>query len=337
MHPFRLPSLNAAFLLVISSAVLASSSDRPSVEGRADTAQQAGASAGASPTVSYSQEVPLWPEDSRVIQDGIKALANEKWSISRPSFLLYSPKVNSARSAILVFPGGGYKALAIGQKSTLGFLGADVCKWLTDSGITCILVKYRVPNTGCNWNDKAKRHDTPEIPMALQDAQRAISIVRHNANKYGIDPHKIGVMGFSAGGNLAVLSSTAFKERSYDPIDEIDQVSNRPDFAIPVYPGHLTMEHKNKTPKAIAAQELNTDIAISKEVPPTLLIHAKDDPVDPVYYSEVYERELKKAGVDVELIVYESGGHAFGVKKQGKDTDRWTVDALRWLKKIRVL
>ena len=97
------------------------------------------------------------------------------------------------------------------------------------------------------------------------------------------------------------------------------------------------MEHKNRTPKAIAAQELNTDIVISKEVPPTLLIHAKDDPVDPVHYSEVYERSLKEAGANVELIVYESGGHAFGVKKQGKDTDQWTVDALRWLKKIKVL
>ena len=338
MHPFRLPLLNAAFLLSISSAVLASSSERPLVESPAGASQPVDASADtSSPTASYSQEVPLWPEDSPVIQSGIKALAHEEWSITHPSFLLYPPQVNSARSAVLVFPGGGYKALAIGPKSTLGFLGADVCKWLTDSGITCILVKYRVPNTGCNWNDKAKRHETPEIPMALQDAQRAISIVRYSADKYGIDPHKIGVMGFSAGGNLAILSSTAFKKRSYAPIDAIDQVSNRPDFAIPVYPGHLTMEHKNRTPKAIAAQELNTDIVISKEVTPTLLIHAKDDPVDPVHYSEVYERSLKEAGANVELIVYESGGHAFGVKKQGKDTDQWTVDALRWLKKIKVL
>lgn len=337
MHPFRLSMLNVAFLLSLSSAVLASSGERPLLKSPDGTSMPVSASADTSPAVSDSQEVPLWPEDSRVIQDGIKALAHEKWALTTPSFLLYSPHVNSARSAILVFPGGGYKALAIGPKSTLGFLGADVCKWLTDSGITCILVKYRVPNTGCNWNDKTKRHETPEIPMALQDAQRAISIVRYNANKYGIDPHKIGVMGFSAGGNLAVLSSTAFKGRSYDPIDEIDQVSTRPDFSIPVYPGHLTMEHKNKTPKAVAAQELNTDIVVSKEVPPTLLIHAKDDPVDPVYYSEVYERELKKAGANVELIVYESGGHAFGVKMQGKDTDHWTVDALQWLKKIKVL
>jgi len=144
-------------------------------------------------------------------------------------------------------------------------------------------------------------------------------------------------MGFSAGGNLAVLSSTAFHSRSYYPFDEADHASSRPDFAIPVYPGHMTMEHKNKVPKALAAQELNTDIVISKDVPPTLLIHAKDDLVDPVHYSVVYERELKNAGVDVDLIVYETGGHAFGVRKQGKDTDRWTDDAMRWLRKIKIL
>lgn len=337
MYPFRLPLLNAIFLYAISSAVLASSSGRLLVESQAATSQLVGASADTSPAMSYSQEVPLWPEDSRVLQDGIKALAHEKWSLNHPTFLLYSPQVNSARSAVLVFPGGGYKALAIGSKSTLGFLGADVCKWLTDSGITCILVKYRVPNTGCNWNKETKRHEAPDIPMALQDAQRAVSIIRYNANEYGIDPDKIGVMGFSAGGNLAVLSSTDFKKRSYDPIDEIDQVSSRPDFAIPVYPGHMTMEHQNRTPKAIAAQELNSDIVISTEIPPTLLIHAEDDPVDPVHYSEVYERELKNAGVSVKLIIYKTGGHAFGVKKQGKDTDRWTADALGWLKEIKIL
>jgi len=330
MYPLRFRTLNVLFLLVISSASFAAGSERPPIESHPQHTES-------SQTPSYSQEVQLWPEDSKVLQDGMRELAKEKWAITHPSFLLYSPKAHSARSAILVFPGGGYKALAIGQKSTLGFLGADVCKWLNDSGITCILVKYRVPNTGCNWNAETKRHESPEIPMALQDAQRAISIIRRNANKYGIDPHKIGVMGFSAGGNLAVLSSTAFKERSYEPIDEIDQLSSRPDFAIPVYPGHLTMEHKNKTPKAVAAQELNTDIMISTEIPPTLLIHAKDDPVDPVYYSEVYERELRKAGVNVKLTIYNTGGHAFGVKKQGKDTDRWTDDALRWLKKIKML
>lgn len=312
MPLLRLPALNAFFLWALSFA-------------------------NTSLAMGHSREVPLWPESSRVLHEGISALTGKEWAVTHPTFLLYSPRVNSTRSAILVFPGGGYKALAIGPNSTLGPNGADVCTWLTDAGVTCILVKYRVPNTGCNWNSETRRHDSPAVPMALQDAQRAISIVRYKADEYGIDADKIGVMGFSAGGNLAVLSSTAFNERAYDSIDEIDQVSIRPDFAIPVYPGHMTMEHKNKRPRTIAAQELNTDIVISTDVPPTLLIHARDDAVDPVHYSQVYERELKKAGVDVELIVYETGGHAFGVRKQGKDTDRWTEDALRWLRKIEML
>ena len=283
------------------------------------------------------REVRLWPEDSKVLQDGMRELAGEKSALTRPSMLLYFAKGKPARPAVLVFPGGGYKALAIGSKSTIGSNGADVCNWLTDAGVTCILVKYRVPGTGCHWNAQARRHEAPDIPMALQDAQRAISIVRHNAVEYGIDPDRIGVMGFSAGGNLAVLTSTAFQSRSYDPVDRMDHVSSRPDFAIPVYPGHMTMEHKNGTPRAKAAQELNTDIVVSARVPPTLLVHARDDRVDPVHYSEVYERELKRVGANVKLLTYENGGHAFGVKKQGKDSDRWTADALAWLRDVGML
>ena len=127
-----------------------------------------------------------------------------------------------------------------------------------------------------------------------------------------------------------MLASTRFQKRSYQPIDPIDQISCRPDFAIPVYPGHMTMRHKN-----VDSRALNSDIVISKNIPPTLLIHAKDDPVDPVHYSEVYARALQKAGVSVKLKVYEHGGHAFGVRKQGKDSDRWTKDVLAWLQQIR--
>lgn len=289
------------------------------------------------PSASYAQEVPLWPADSKVLMDGIEALAKEDWALTHPSLLLYPSRQNPPGAAVLVFPGGGYKALAIGPRSTIGFLGADVCQWLNEAGVTCILVKYRVPHTGCYWNPVTRRHEQPDVPMALQDAQRAISMVRYYADDYGIDPAKVGVMGFSAGGNLAVLSSTNFRTRAYDPIDAIDQVSSRPDFVIPVYPGHLTMEHKNKTPKAVAARELNSDIVVSSEVPPTLLIHAKDDPVDPVHYSMVYEEALKQAGAPVELIIYGTGGHGFGVRKQGKDSDRWMEDAIQWLRRIDVL
>ena len=293
--------------------------------------------ADTAPEPTYARRVPLWPEGSRVLQEGIDVLTGQPNAITHPELLLYPAKAPSSRAAVLVFPGGGFQALAIGPQSTIGFLGADVCGWLTDAGVTCFLVKYRVPDTACNWNPETRRHQSPAVPMALQDTQRAVSLVRHRAKEFGIDPGKIGVLGFSAGGYLAVLSSTQFDQRAYAPIDGIDRTSSRPDFAIPVYPGHLTMEHKNKTPKDVAARELNTDIDLSPEIPPTLLIHAMDDPVDPVHYSQVYERELDKAGVDVRLNLYPSGGHAFGVRKQGAATDRWTDDALAWLREKNIL
>lgn len=298
---------------------------------------------------SFSQgneaiERPIWPINAEILAKEIGNLP-EKEAISQnsptnvrfPTIRIYFPKINTSRAAIIVFPGGGYKKLAIDIESTIGFEGNAVAQWLNEAGITCVLLKYRVPKSGCHWDEKTKRHVTPDVPTALQDAQRAISTIRFHAKDYNLDPTKIGVLGFSAGGNLAVLSSTAFGKRSYKSIDKIDAVSCRPDFAIPVYPGHMTMEHKNMTPKKIAAEQLNTDIIVSSEIPPTLLVHAKDDNVDPVHYSLVYERELKKAGIKVKLNLYKNGGHAFGVKKSGKDTDRWTEDALAWLKEIGML
>lgn len=335
--PFLDRPVPASIFLAFASLILLSACHEPQYVAPAGAAQGPERIAQAPPLAPTPWEVPLWPEGSQVLQEGIKELSGKEHAVTHPSFLLYSPRARSSRVAVLVFPGGGFKALAIGKQSTLGFNGADVCKWLTDAGVTCFLVKYRVPGTACNWNPETHRHQAPDIPMALQDAQRAISMVRYRADEFGIDADKIGVMGFSAGGNLAVLSSTAFKARSYDSIDAIDSKSSRPDFAIPVYPGHMTMEHKNKTPKETAARELNTDIVVSAKIPPTLLIHAKDDAVDPVRYSEVYVRELRKAGVNVTLNLYETGGHAFGVKKQGKDTDRWMSDALDWMKKNGIL
>ena len=291
----------------------------------------------------FTEEIALWPKGSEVLAYGIKAIQADKEAVEKPelvithpSYLAYLPKSATPTPAVLVFPGGGFKAVAVGKSSTLGYNGAEVARWLNGQGIACFVVKYRVPNTACHWDAAANRHNAPRVPMALQDAQRALSQVRYHAKRYNLNSTKIGVMGFSAGGNLAVLTSTGFERRRYDPVDHVDQTSCRPDFAIPVYPGHLTMEHKNKTPKALAAQQLNTDIKISKNTPPTLLIHAKDDPVDPVHYSQVYERELRKAGITVQLNLYNTGGHAFGVRKSGKDADRWQADAIQWLRRINV-
>lgn len=279
------------------------------------------------------REVPIWPAHSPVLAAGIRKLADPKilagdpfTNVAIPTYMVYQPKANPSGTCILVFPGGGHLTLAMGLE------GSEIADWLTQSGMTCVLVKYRVPYSGCYYDRQQHKNVTPKVPMALQDAQRTLSIIRSRAQELHIDPNKIGVMGFSAGGNVAVLASTNSQRRSYKPVDPIDQVSCRPDFAIPVYAGHMTMQHKN-----IDSRALNTDIVISQTIPPTLLVHAKDDPVDPVHYSEVYARALKKAGLNVKLKLYESGGHAFGVRKQGKDCDRWTKDVLSWLKQIKIV
>lgn len=279
-------------------------------------------------------QVPLWPAKCPVLAGGIRKLEDARidankstTNVSNPTYVVYQPARNPSGTCILIFPGGGHLTLAMGLE------GTEIADWLTESGITCVLVKYRVPYSGCYWDSKLKKNVTPKVPMALQDAQRAISLVRSQAKELGINPDKIGVMGFSAGGNVAVLASTNGMKRSYKPVDAVDQVSCRPDFAIPVYPGHMTMTHKLNN----GSHALNTDIVISKDIPPTLLVHAKDDPVDPVHYSEVYAEALKKAGVTVKLKLYETGGHAFGLKKQGKDSDRWSKDALSWLAQIKML
>jgi acetyl esterase/lipase len=280
-----------------------------------------------------AQQVPIWPAKSPVLAGGIRKLEDKValggksvTNVSIPTFTVYSPKSNPSGTCIVVFPGGGHLVLAMGIE------GTEIADWLTGKGITCVLVKYRVPYSGCYWDDKLHKHVTPKVPMALQDAQRVISIVRSQAQDLHINPTKIGVMGFSAGGNVAVLASTRLAKRSYPATDDIDKVSCRPDFAIPVYPGHLTMTHKN-----IDSRALNTEIVIPKNTPPTLLVHAKDDPVDPVWYSEVYAEALKKAGINVKLKLYETGGHAFGVRKKGMDCDRWTKDTIAWLKQIKML
>ena len=279
------------------------------------------------------QQLPIWPKGSPVLAKGIRKLdAGQKvgkemiTNVSEPTYTVFSPKSHPSGTCIVVFPGGGHLVLAMELE------GTEIAEWLARSGITCVLVKYRVPYSGCYWDKKLGRHVTPQVPMALQDAQRTISLIRSRAEEYHIRPDRIGVMGFSAGGNVAVLASIRFARRSYKSIDAIDQVSCRPDFAIPVYPGHLTMSHKN-----VPSRALNSDLVIPKDVPPTLLVHAQDDPVDPVHYSEVYAAALKKAGNPVTLKLYRQGGHAFGVRKQGKDSDRWMNDALTWLKQIKML
>jgi len=163
--------------------------------------------------------------------------------------------------------------------------------------------------------------------LALEDAQRTIGLVRLHANEWHIDPHKIGVLGFSAGGYLVTEISTHFDHRLYPPVDASDQQSCRPDFAVVIYPGHLWTE-KNL--------ELNPGIRVTRQTPPTFLLQAENDPVDPVQNSLAYWAALKQAGVPVEMHLYAEGGHAFGLRRTELPITEWPKLVERWLPTIGI-
>jgi len=185
--------------------------------------------------------------------------------------------------------------------------------------------------------------------MALEDAQRTVGIVRFHAAEWHIEPHKIGVLGFSAGGHLVAAMSTHFKKRLYADVDAADKESCRPDFAVALYPGHLTIaatkwdaslsRGKGSGPAAIAANRsgLNPDIQITRETPPTFLAQAEDDPVDGVENSLVYFTALKKAGVPAEMHLYAHGGHAFGLRRTKFPITGWPQLVETWLRTIGVI
>lgn len=196
--------------------------------------------------------------------------------------------------------------------------GTEVCDWLTSKGITCVLLKYRVPESG----------PYPKSAAALQDAQRAMGIVRAHAADWKLDPHRIGVLGFSAGGHLAAAISTHFDKRLYDPVDAADQLSCRPDFAVIVYPGYLAIAEQNFAP--------NAEIHVTEQTPPTFLVQAEDDPVH-VENSTVYFLELKNAKVPAELHIYAQGGHGYGLRRTELPITRWPELVETWLHTINIL
>ena len=234
--------------------------------------------------------------------------------VAVPTITLYAAPsgVNqNSGAAVVVFPGGGYNILAIDLE------GTEVCTWLNSIGVNCVLLKYRVPGTG----------PYPKSPAALQDAQRAMGMVRQHATDWHIDPQRIGVLGFSAGGHLAAALSTHFDQRLYPVVDAADQLSCRPDFAIIIYPGYLSIAEKDFA--------FNPDIPVTASVPPTFLVQAEDDPVhvENVLY---YFLALKKAGVPAELHVYTKGGHGYGLRPTSSPVTLWPELAAKWLYTIHM-
>jgi acetyl esterase/lipase len=231
----------------------------------------------------------------------------------------YAPTGPNTGAAVVVFPGGGYEILAIDLE------GTEVCDWLTQKGITCVLLKYRVPapRSEPNWGAY------PQSSIALEDAQRAVGLVRLHAAEWHIDPHKIGVLGFSAGGHLAAAISTHFGQRLYPAVDDADKESCRPDFAIGIYPGHLWLGDKNLV--------LNPAVPVTSQTPPTFLLQAEDDHVDSVYDSLSYYIALQKAGVPAEMHLYAQGGHAFGLRRTKFPITDWPRLVETWLTTIGVI
>src|SRR5262245_17392439 len=190
-------------------------------------------------------------------------------------------------------------------------------------------MKYRVPNSGPTWDQQCGCDATTRSSKPLEDAQRTIGLVRFHAAEWHIDPHKIGVLGFSAGGHLVAAVSTHFDRRVYSPVDAADKQSCRPDFAVALYPGHLWIDRDKF--------ELNPDIHVTPNTPPTFLLQAENDNVDPVNNSLVYYEALKNAGVPAELHLYAEGRHAFGLRPTKFPITGWPRLVEAWLRTIGMI
>ena len=280
------------------------------------------------------RQIPIWPgavPDAKPVLEPESAITTEKLyagkpavvvsNVSQPTMTVYSPKAKNTGAAVVVFPGGGYRVLAIDLE------GTEVCEWLTSKGITGVLLKYRVPGSGPHFDWTIGRFVNPKPTMALQDAQRTLGLLRLNAAELNIDPHKIGVLGFSAGGYLVAAISTHF-ERAYSPIDAADKKSCRPDFAVAIYPGHMSIAYKKDLSK------LNPGIRVTNQTPPTFLLHAQDDPTNPVEYSLLYYAALRSANVPVEMHLFTEGKHAFGLRRTKLPITRWPELVETWLRTI---
>lgn len=233
-------------------------------------------------------------------------------NVSKPTITLFAPQGKNTRAAVVVFPGGGYQILSVDLE------GTEVCDWLDSIGVNCILLKYRVPDSG----------PFPNSPAALEDAQRAMGLVRLHAEEWGIDPNRIGVLGFSAGGHLAAAISNHYEHRLYSPIDDADKLSCRPDFSVVLYPGYLALSEQAFAP--------NPDIQPTAGTPPTFILQAEDDPVH-VENSVVYFLALKNAKVPAELHVYAEGGHGYGLRPRDLPIMGWPKLVETWMRTIKIL
>lgn len=234
-------------------------------------------------------------------------------NVSTPTITVYRPTPEqNTGAAVIVCPGGGYSILALDLE------GTEICDWLNSIGVTAVLLKYRVP----------QRPGDGQHKLPLQDAQRAVSLVRFHAKDWHLDPQHIGVLGFSAGGHLVANLSNNYEPRAYAPVDAADQVSARPDFALPIYPAYLTLKDQG--------DKLAPELHVTTNTPPTFLVQTEDDGIR-VENSLFYYLALKQAKVPAELHLYAAGRHGYGLRPSECTVTTWPKRAEDWLRSLGLL
>jgi len=308
------PFLVALVVALAAGAASAETSTWPPAEGRA--------------------QVPLWPgkppnanavPGPESVKTGTDLIGGKPvvWvtNVSQPTITIYAPASRNTGAAVVVVPGGGFEGLAMDLE------GTEVCDWLTPRGVTCVLLKYRVPSAPYDWRCDCRPHNLALSLPSLADTQRALRLVRARAAEWHVDPHKVGILGFSAGGFIVAEASTNYRKRIYAPVDTVDKESARPDFALAIYPGHLTTDFHT----------LNPNIPVTKDTPPTFVLQAEDDHVDGANQALVYYTAMTKAEAPAELHLYAHGGHAFGLRPTAEPITHWPELAEKWLGTIGMI
>lgn len=246
------------------------------------------------------------PEGDQPEQPGQRQVRRIQ-NVTDPTIEVFPAPADKANgSAMVICPGGGYQILAWDLE------GTEVAERFNAEGTTCVVLKYRVP----------RRPDQEPHLAPLADVQRAIRLTRQHAEEWKIDPNRVGVLGFSAGGNLAMFAAISGSSSAYPAVDEADKLSARPDFALLIYPAYLTDDKG----------ELRPEIRIDENTPPCFFVHAIDDPVTADSSIQAF-RALKKAGVNAELHIYSAGGHGYGLRESDDPVHTWPDAAAAWMKR----
>ncbi len=260
---------------------------------------------------NIGSETVRFPRKSDLRQVEVTEQTRLVTNVTEPSLTIYRPaKEKDTGTAVLICPGGGYWDLYWQLE------GEEVAEWLNSIGVTGIILKYRVPRRPDEIKGEPARRP-------LQDAQRAVSLVRSRAGEWGIRPQQIGMVGFSAGGHLVIATATSFEKRTYEPVDDVDKISCRPDFAIAVYSGYLKAKDKD---------EISPGLHIPAATPPIFLAHGGNDIVSPPEHSVLMYLALRKAGVPAELHVYAAASHDFAVRPVDQPCSTWTQSCAAWLR-----